>query len=236
MAERHGDCLAGDPFCETADAPYQGGLSELIIAGLHWLAPRQNPDGGWNDPECGASCVVATVISRIAVQLTGVPAKYPALEPGADAFLNGSLRGSELLRRLGGREDRAYPLVAASAAVGLARWSQVPRNWLGKQIYSPSPNHAPAVAAALARWRLSPHLSAIRSTLGRSIEPRMIQRLEKLQDADGSFHASTSDTALVVLLLAAAGLRRSRVANRGVDALLASAHADGSWPESPRIS
>ena len=43
----------------------QGDLSELIVESLHWLAERQNEDGGWSDTERGRSNLAATLLVRV---------------------------------------------------------------------------------------------------------------------------------------------------------------------------
>ncbi len=234
LAERHGMCLAGDAFGESNDSAYQGDLSETIIGSLHWLAERQNADGGWGEPGKG-STVEATLFTRVAIQLTGVPACYADLESRADAYLRGLTQGPNLLKRMGRSEHRTYPLVGACAAAGLTPWTHVPRGWLWRTIHGASSTriaHRPAViATALARWRMSKRLVSIRKTIGRSVEPRLLTRLEGLQTPAGVFADSLSETALVVLLLTSAGLRRTQAVQRGVDALLTAIQPDGSWPE-----
>ncbi|QDU88106.1 hypothetical protein Pla175_14770 [Pirellulimonas nuda] len=227
-------CLAGDAFGELNDFAYQGDLSEVIVGSLHWLAERQNADGGWGEPGSG-STVEATLFARIAIQLTGVPACYADLESRADGFLRGLTHGPNLLKRMGRHEARAYPLIGACAAVGLTPWSHVSRGWLWRTIRGASgagvAQRPAVIAAALARWRMSSHLASVRRTVGRSVEPRLLTRLTSQQSPTGVFANSLSETALVVMLLTSAGLRRTQAVQRGVDALLASIQPDGCWPE-----
>ena len=65
----------------------QGDLSELIVESLHWLAQRQNEDGGWGDTEQGRSNIAATLLVQSAFRLTCVPAKYEGLIERADEYL-----------------------------------------------------------------------------------------------------------------------------------------------------
>jgi squalene-hopene/tetraprenyl-beta-curcumene cyclase len=54
--------------------------------------------------------------------------------------------------------------------------------------------------------------------------------LERIQPASGGFLEATPLTSFVVMSLAAAGRAEHAVAHRGVEFLVASARADGSWP------
>ncbi len=234
LSERHGMCLAGDAFGEQNDAAYQGDLSELIVGSLHWLADRQNADGGWGEPGLGSS-VEATLFVRLAIQLTGAPACYADLESRCDGFLRGLTEAPAMLKQMGGDGDLTYPLIGACAAVGLSRWNQVPRAWLWRTIHAasnPNATQRPSVtAAALARWRMSARLAPVRKTIGRRVEPRLLALLAEQQSPAGAFVGSVAETSLVVMLLTSAGLRRTLIVQRGVDAILSALQPDGCWPD-----
>src|SRR5436853_546155 len=69
--ERHAEVGKGQ---FNADDVLRGDLSELIVESLHWLAQRQNEDGGWGDTDRDRSNLVATMLVQAAFRLTGVPA------------------------------------------------------------------------------------------------------------------------------------------------------------------
>ena len=62
-------------------------LSELLLESVHWLARRQNPDGGWGDCEGARSNIAATMMVQAAFRLTGIPAKYADLMDRADDYV-----------------------------------------------------------------------------------------------------------------------------------------------------
>ena len=84
------DVMEGDKLPERSRIQdmLQGGISELVVESLHWLAERQNEDGGWGDTEQGRSNVAATLIVQSAFRMTGVPAKYEGLTDRATNIWN----------------------------------------------------------------------------------------------------------------------------------------------------
>ena len=83
----------------------QGDLSELIVESLHWLAERQNEDGGWGDTERGRSNIAATLLVQAAFRLTCVPAKYEGLTDRADEFLESQGGIAALAKALRPRQE-----------------------------------------------------------------------------------------------------------------------------------
>ena len=95
----------------------QGDLSELLLESVHWLARRQNADGGWGDCEGAESNIAATMLVQAAFRLTGIPAKYSDLMVRADQFVvgQGGLAG---LRRINGNDKAFIAPVLANCACG----------------------------------------------------------------------------------------------------------------------
>ena len=104
----------------------QGDLSELIVESLHWLAERQNADGGWGDTERGRSNIAATLLVQSAFRLTGVPAKYEGLTDRADEFLESQGGIAAFRKRYGRDKSLSAPILANAALAGLVPWRQVP--------------------------------------------------------------------------------------------------------------
>jgi len=104
----------------------QGDLSELIIESLHWLAERQNLDGGWGDTERGRSNMAATLLVQSAFRLTCVPAKYEGLTDRADEFLAKQGGVATWRKRFGRDKSLTAPVLANAALAGLVSWRQVP--------------------------------------------------------------------------------------------------------------
>ena len=56
---------------EVIEELVQGDLSELLVESLHWLARRQNEDGGWGDCEGAESNIAATMLGAGGVSADG---------------------------------------------------------------------------------------------------------------------------------------------------------------------
>jgi hypothetical protein len=66
IVERQAPTVGG----RFADEAREGRLSELIMASVHWLADRQNADGGWGDTDKCPSNLATTMLVRSAFALT----------------------------------------------------------------------------------------------------------------------------------------------------------------------
>jgi squalene-hopene/tetraprenyl-beta-curcumene cyclase len=219
----------------------QGDLSELIVESLHWLAERQNEDGGWGDTERGRSNIAATLMVQSAFRLTGVPAKFEGLTDRADDYFQ-SQGGVAALRKRSGRDKSlSAPILASAALAGLVPWRQVPalpfeytslpQTWYG---YLKLPVVSCAIPILAAVGQLKFHHDPPRNPLTRVLRLAARQRslavVERMQPESGGFLESTPLTAFVVMSLASIGLGQHRIVRRGVEFLLASVRSDASWP------
>lgn len=219
----------------------QGGISELVVESLHWLAERQNKDGGWGDTKQGRSNIAATLLVQSAFRLTGVPAKYEGLTDRADEYLEAQGGIAAFKKRYGRDKSLSAPILASAAVAGLVPWRQVPALpfeylALPQKTYSrlqlPVVSYALPVLAAVGRLKFhhDPPRNPITRLLRLASRKRSLAQLERMQPESGGFLESTPLTAFVVMSLASIGLGQHRIVRRGVEFLLASVRSDASWP------
>lgn len=242
LAEQHGQELGDEtsrtgPFYEV----YQSDLSEMIINSLHWLAERQNEDGGWGDTDRCRSNIATTMLVRAAFQLTGEPAKYKGLLTRADQYVKQQGGLPALRRRYGRDKTFAVPILTNCALSGGVPWRQVPplpfefaclpKKWF-RFLRLPVVSYAiPAlVAIGQARFFHRPPLNPITRFVRRLAVDRGLDALESMQPASGGYLEAVPLTSFVVMSLASTGRAEHKVTRRGVEFLLDLARPDGSWP------
>jgi squalene-hopene/tetraprenyl-beta-curcumene cyclase len=220
---------------------YDSEFDELIYGGLDWLAGHQSTDGGWGDTDRSLSDLASTISVVSAFHLTGVPVRFAGMLDRAEAFVRrgGGARG---LRRGSGPDRQLAAMILAHAALaGFSRWREVPwprrarlcpptalRGWLGHPLVGYT--EAAKVAVGLARLHHArPVISVSRLIRTASIE-RSLQLLQRVQPSSGGFFESVPLTGYVVMGLASSGRAGHPVCIRGVEFLLESVRADGSWP------
>ena len=218
----------------------QGDLSELLFESLHWIARRQNNDGGWGDCDGADSNIAATLLVQAAFRLTGIPGKYADLMALADDFVAAQNGVAGLRRMAGGEKTYLAPILANCALADMVPWRQVPAlpfEWLSlpgrwqRDLYTPAAGHlSPIVlAVGLAKFHNDPPHNPVTRLARTSLRKRSLARLAHLQGADDSFLASPLVTAFVVMSLASMGLQEHPIVTRGVEFLLSSVRADASW-------
>ncbi len=237
------DSPDGVPLAERTQLQnmLQGGLSELIVESLHWLAGRQNVDGGWGDTENGRSNIAATLLVQSAFRLTGVPAKYEGLLDNADEYLDAQGGIAALRKRYGRDKSLSAPILASAALAGLVPWRSVPalpfeytslpQKWYG-YLQLPVVSCAIPVLAAVGQLKFhhDPPRNPITRVLRLAARKRSLAVIERMQPESGGFLESAPLTAFVVMSLASMGLGQHPTVRRGVEFLLASVRSDASWP------
>jgi squalene-hopene/tetraprenyl-beta-curcumene cyclase len=219
----------------------QGGLSELIVESLHWLAQHQNEDGGWGDTEHGRSNVAATLLVQSAFRLTGVPAKYEGLIERGDEYLEAQGGVATLKKKHGRDKSLTAPILANAALAGLVPWRQVPALPFEYACLPPhwqSRMQLPVVSCALPilatvgqlKFHHDPPRNPVTRLVRLAARKRTLALVEKMQPESGGFMEATPLTAFVVMSLASMGLAQHPVVQRGVEFLLASVRSDASWP------
>ncbi len=237
LAEQHGGQV-GDPY--TLSQAYQGDLSELIVGGLHWLANRQNADGGWGDTDKSLSNVATTMLVMAAFHLTGVPANHADMMQRAESYVRKQGPGA-LRRRYGKDKTFAVPILTNCALAEMLPWRDVPPlpfelacfpQWMYALLRLPVVSYAiPAlVAIGQARFHHARPLNPLTRWIRAASVAPSLAVLARMQPASGGFLEATPLTSFVVMSLASIGRADHPVVRKGVEFLLSSVRADGSWP------
>lgn len=238
LVERHAQTTPGGWF---VDETRGGGVSQLIVRGLEWLAAAQNEDGGWGDTDQSYSNVATTMLVRAAFCLTGVPAKRADLLERAEAYLDAQGGVPALRRRYGKDKTFAVPILTNCALAGLVPWSEVsplpfelaclPQKWF-RFLNLPVVSYAiPAlVAIGQARHVHRPSWNPLVRRVRQAAMAKSLDVLDHMQPASGGFLEATPLTSFVVMSLASIGQAQHPVVRRSVQFLLDSVREDGSWP------
>src|SRR3954468_2555428 len=222
----------------------QGDLSELLVESLHWLARRQNEDGGWGDCEGARSNIAATMMVQAAFRLTGIPAKYADLMVRADDYVEVEGGLAALRRHCNGDKTLLAAIMANCALAGMVTWRQVPTlqlelaclptRWRRNiQVFVPRYARPIVLAVGRAKFHHDPPKNPISRLWRQSIWRKSLTLLEQLQASDDSFLASVPLTAFVVMSLGSVGCQEHSIVSRGIEFLLSSVRADSSWSNTP---
>ena len=215
--------------------------SSLIIRGLHWLAERQNPDGGWGDTDRSLSNIATTMLVQAAFNLTGVPVVYGDLLDRAKAYVErqGGIAG--LRRRYGKDKTFVVPILTNCALAGMVPWSKVPslpfelacmpQSWF-RFLRLPVVSYAiPAlVSIGQAKFVHRKPWNPVTRLIRQAAMERSLRLVEKMQPASGGFLEAAPLTSFVVMSLASIGKADSVICQRGLQFLHDSVRSDGSWP------
>ncbi|NOY29421.1 MAG: squalene--hopene cyclase [Planctomycetes bacterium] len=223
------------------DDIYRGDLSEMIVCSLHWLAEQQNDDGGWGDTDRSRSNLATTMLVQAAFHLTGVPAKYANLLERAEQYVESQGGIAGLKKRFGKDKTFAIPILANCALADMVPWRKVaalpfemaclPQRWYRRVRLQVVSYAIPAlVAVGQARHYHAPSRNPLMRWIRTAAKNRSLAVLESIQPASGGYLEATPLTSFVVMNLASMGLTDHPVVRRGVEFLLASVRADGSWP------
>lgn len=225
-----------------------------IQRGFEWLIEHQNPDGGWGDTTRSVSNISTTMLVWAAFGLAANPdAPTKACLGAAERWLAtaaGSIEPDRLVDAIESRygEDRTFsiPILTMAALCGRLgspreAWRHVrqlpfelaalPQRWFSA-LQLPVVSYAlPAlIAIGQVRHRKRPTANAPLRWLRDRCSARTLEKLIRLQPANGGFLEATPLTSFVVMSLAGAGLEAHPVVQRGLAFLENSVRLDGSWP------
>lgn len=216
-------------------------LSELIIGGINWLADHQNPDGGWGDTDKSHSNIATTMLAVAAFHLTGVPVKHADALERAGKYIEqqGGIRG--LRRRYGRDKTFAVPILTNYALAELVSWRKVaplpfelaclPQRWY-RFLRLPVVSYAIPALVAIGQARhfhRKPWNPLARWIRNRCVEPSL-DVLREMQPASGGYLEAVPLTSFVVMSLASIGRVKHPVTQSGLEFIVESVRADGSWP------
>lgn len=231
-----------------------------IASGLHWLARNQNADGGWGDTPLSLSNISTSTLCWAALgAVPGADKDYSAAVTGAEKWLAAqtvrlpstlnpqpSSLVSALLERYGSDRTFSAPILTACAlagrlGTGTTAWRHVPalpfelaacpHQWFAA-LRLPVVSYALPALIAIGQARhfhlpsRNPFARLARSLLRR----RTLRVLTHIQPGNGGFLEATPLTSFVVMSLAGSGQPHHPVTTRGIEFLLKSQRADGSWP------
>jgi len=215
--------------------------SSLIIRGLHWLAERQNPDGGWGDTDRSLSNIATTMLVQAAFHLTGVPVVYGDLLERAKAYVErqGGIAG--LRRRYGKDKTFVVPILTNCALAGMVPWSKVPslpfelacmpQSWF-RFLRLPVVSYAIPALVAIGQAKFFHHKpwNPVTRLVRQAATERSLKLVENMQPASGGFLEAAPLTSFVVMSLASIGKAEGPICQRGLQFLHDSVRPDGSWP------
>ncbi|MEI6072160.1 MAG: prenyltransferase/squalene oxidase repeat-containing protein [Verrucomicrobiae bacterium] len=228
-------------------------LPALIGAGLAWLAANQNRDGGWGDTDRSRSNISTTTLVWAAFGAApGGGESRSATVEAAETWLRaraGSLEPARLARAIAARygKDRTFSIpiltmcaIAGRLGRGGAAWGHVgqlpfelaalPAAWFGA-VRLPVVSYAlPAlIAIGQARHHFRPSRNPLLRRLRDAVRDSTLRTLTRIQPPNGGFLEAVPLTAFVTMSLATMRLDGHPVVTRGLEFLVRSARADGSW-------
>jgi squalene-hopene/tetraprenyl-beta-curcumene cyclase len=226
----------------TVDATTHAGL---IRPGLDWLARHVNNDGGWGDTEHSRSNVSTTALVWAAFGAARADPEFTSIVAGAAGYLRRNAGPLDQLvpaiEKLYG-QDRTFSVpitmtLALSGRLGPDGWRQVrPLPFelaaLPRAVFAAMglPVVSYALPALIAIGQVIHHHAPRWNPIRRLVGRPTLDRLTRLQPANGGFLEATPLTSFVTMSLAAMELSAHPVARRGVEFLRTSARPDGSWP------
>ncbi len=224
---------------------------EPIARALDWIANHANDDGGWGDCPQSPSNIATTLVTWSAFALAGAEEKYPETMAAAGAWLRqaaGSLGPADLAdavaRRYGDDATFAAPILtmcALAGRLGDEGWSLVPAlpfeaallpHRILKWLRLPVVSYALPALIAIGQVRhhhlppANPAARIVRNLARKSTRKKLI----RIQPASGGFLEAAPLTAFVTMSLAAMGCGEHPAARGGMEFLLSTVRADGSWP------
>jgi len=229
-------------------------IAILVERGLGWLAGHANADGGWGDTVLNVSNISTTTLCWAAFGVVpGVDEKYRAVVGGAERWLTQHAGGIDpeilvpaIIRRYGKDRTFSLPILTACAlsgrlGSGASAWTWVlPLPFelaaLPHQFFATLrlPVVSYALPALIAIGQARHHHLPSRNPLARFARNRTregtLEVLTGIQPSSGGFLEATPLTSFVTMSLAGSGQVHHSVTQKGVEFLLASARADGSWP------
>jgi squalene-hopene/tetraprenyl-beta-curcumene cyclase len=228
--------------------------SELITAGLNWLAEHGNLDGGWGDTIQSNSNLSTTLLCWAAFQtVPGAAEPFASVIEAANTWLERNAGGTEpnqiaeaILERYGKDRTFSVPILTVCALTGRlghasVGWKSVvslpfelaalPRSWFGV-LKLPVVSYAlPAlIAIGQARHHHCPSGNPITRLLRALTRKRTLKVLAEIQPSNGGFLEATPLTSFVAMSLAGSGQAGHIVTRRAIDFLRRSIRPDGSWP------
>jgi len=225
-----------------------------ITAGCDWLAQHQNEDGGWGDTLKSLSNLSTTTLCWAAFgAVPGADEKHRQVLARSEVWLKRHAGGLEpdklapaVIARYGKDRTFSVPILTMCAlagrlGIGREAWRHViplpfelaafPHSWFAA-LNLPVVSYAlPAlIAIGQARHHHRPSSNPFVRGARRMTRDPTLKVLDRIQPDNGGFLEATPLTSFVTMSLAGSGQANHPVVKRGVEFLVASQRADGSWP------
>ncbi|MBS0263510.1 MAG: squalene--hopene cyclase [Planctomycetes bacterium] len=223
------------------ESPSSALLPNLIAGGVAWLAQHQNADGGWGDTCLSFSNISTTMLCHAVFHATGTVEQYPQVVAMAAAYLDKAGGVAALRARYGKDKTFSIPILTHCALAGLVPWREVsplpfelaciPAQFY-KWVRLPVVSYALPALIAIGQVRhhfLKPANPLIRGIRNLAIESSLA-KLTRIQPTSGGFLEAVPLTSFVTMSLAGMGRADHPVAQRGMEFIVRSVRADGSWP------
>jgi squalene-hopene/tetraprenyl-beta-curcumene cyclase len=230
--------------------------SALVRGGLCWLAENVNPDGGWGDTTRSKSNISTTALCWAAFGAANADHEFPAVVQNAETWLRrkcgadasdaawrAAFLPAAIARRYGKDRTFSVPILmtlALSGRLGSDGWRLIPK--LPFELAAMShkfwgalrlPVVSYALPALIAIGQAIHHHAPTRNPITRVLRAltrkKTLRVLETLQPPNGGFLEAMPLTSFVTMSLASMGLASHVVAQKGVEFLITSVRADGSW-------
>ncbi len=230
--------------------------SALVRGGLCWLAENVNPDGGWGDTTRSKSNISTTALCWAAFGAANADDQFRAVVQNAETWLRrkcgadasdvawrAAFLPAAIARRYGKDRTFSVPILmtlALSGRLGSDGWRLIPklpfelaamshRFWGALRLPVVSYALPALIAIGQAIHHHAPTRNPITRVLRALTRKKTMRVLETLQPPNGGFLEATPLTSFVTMALASMGLASHVVAQKGVEFLIASVRADGSW-------
>jgi squalene-hopene/tetraprenyl-beta-curcumene cyclase len=230
--------------------------SALVRGGLCWLAENVNPDGGWGDTTRSKSNISTTALCWAAFGAANADDQFPAVVQNAETWLRrkcgadasdvawrAAFLPAAIARRYGKDRTFSVPILmtlALSGRLGSDGWRLIPklpfelaamshRFWGALRLPVVSYALPALIAIGQAIHHHAPTRNPITRVLRALTRKKTLRVLETLQPPNGGFLEATPLTSFVTMSLASMGLASHVVAQKGVEFLITSVRADGSW-------
>ncbi len=222
-------------------------LQQIINNGLEWLATHQNEDGGWGDTTKSFSNISTTMLAHATFHAAGDIEKQGEVIKKAKTYIDNTGGVPALIRRYGKDKTFSIPILTHCALAGLVEWKEVsPLPFelacLPHRFYSavrmPVVSYAlPAlIAIGQVRYHFRKTWNPITRVLRRFAIKPSLKKLQSIQPTNGGFLEAAPLTSFVTMSLAAMGLIDHPVVQKGVQFLIDSVRADGSFPIDTNLS
>lgn len=212
----------------------------LIDRGVQWMLTYQRDDGGWGDTTQSFSNISTTMLCRAALRMAGAESAHPETVQRAEAYLNQHGGVAAIHARYGKDRTFSAPILTQCAIAGLVDWKEVaalpfelaclPHSFYKSVSLRVVSYALPAlIAIGQVRHHFLPTWNPLLRGLRHLAKQPTLRLLEQIQPASGGYLEAIPLTSFVTMSLAAMGAADHPVARRGVDFLINSVRADGSW-------